>query len=92
MNSEKSIIVKRDCPAVMIPSGEATTLAVGELCLGDASPRRCLYGDDRPRLYGSHRRHQWRCDRYGAGCRVQEKTSPQRLMTAERWRSTFGIN
>ena len=29
MNSEKSIIVKRDCPAVMIPSGETTTLAVG---------------------------------------------------------------
>jgi probable FeS assembly SUF system protein SufT len=29
MNSEKSIIVKRDCPAVMIPSGEAATLAVG---------------------------------------------------------------
>ena len=27
MNSEKSIIVKRDCPAVMIPSGETTTLA-----------------------------------------------------------------
>ena len=29
MSSEKSIIVKRDCPAVMIPSGETTNLAVG---------------------------------------------------------------
>ncbi|HZD39249.1 MAG TPA: putative Fe-S cluster assembly protein SufT [Terriglobales bacterium] len=29
MNSEKHIVLKRDCPAVMIPSGEATTLAVG---------------------------------------------------------------
>jgi probable FeS assembly SUF system protein SufT len=29
MNSEKSITVKRDCPAVMIPSGEATILAAG---------------------------------------------------------------
>jgi probable FeS assembly SUF system protein SufT len=29
MNSEKSITVKRDCPAVMIPSGETTILAAG---------------------------------------------------------------
>src|SRR5262245_60221717 len=29
MNSEKSITVKRDCPAVMIPSGETTLLAAG---------------------------------------------------------------
>ena len=29
MNSEKSITVKRDCPAVMIPSGEPTTLVMG---------------------------------------------------------------
>ena len=29
MNSEKRIVLKRDCPAVMIPSGEAMTLAVG---------------------------------------------------------------
>lgn len=29
MNSEKRIVLKRDCPAIMIPSGEATTLAVG---------------------------------------------------------------
>jgi probable FeS assembly SUF system protein SufT len=29
MNSEKSITVKRDCPAVMIPSGEITTLPAG---------------------------------------------------------------
>ncbi|HEY7317801.1 MAG TPA: putative Fe-S cluster assembly protein SufT [Candidatus Binatia bacterium] len=29
MNSEKSITVKRDCPAVMIPSGERTTLFMG---------------------------------------------------------------
>ena len=29
MNSEKSITVKRDCPAVMIPSGETTSLAAG---------------------------------------------------------------
>jgi probable FeS assembly SUF system protein SufT len=29
MNSEKRIVLKRECPAVMIPSGEATTLATG---------------------------------------------------------------
>ena len=29
MNGEKSIIVKRDCSAVMIPSGETTTLPAG---------------------------------------------------------------
>jgi probable FeS assembly SUF system protein SufT len=29
MNSEKSIVVKRDCPAVMVPSGETTTLLAG---------------------------------------------------------------
>lgn len=29
MNSEKSITVMRDCPAVMIPSGETTILAAG---------------------------------------------------------------
>lgn len=29
MNSEKAIIVRRDCPAVMIPSGETTVLAAG---------------------------------------------------------------
>jgi probable FeS assembly SUF system protein SufT len=29
MSREKSIVVKRDCAAVMIPSGEAITLAVG---------------------------------------------------------------
>jgi probable FeS assembly SUF system protein SufT len=29
MNSEKSITVKRDCPAVMIPSGETILLAAG---------------------------------------------------------------
>jgi probable FeS assembly SUF system protein SufT len=29
MNREKSIIVTRDCPAVMIPSGERTTLIPG---------------------------------------------------------------
>jgi probable FeS assembly SUF system protein SufT len=29
MNSEKRLVLKRDCAAVMIPSGEATTLAVG---------------------------------------------------------------
>jgi probable FeS assembly SUF system protein SufT len=29
MNSEKPIVVRRDCGAVMIPSGEATTLAAG---------------------------------------------------------------
>jgi len=29
MNSEKSITVKRDCPAVMIPSGEPTVLGAG---------------------------------------------------------------
>lgn len=29
MNSEKSITVARDCPAVMIPSGETTILAAG---------------------------------------------------------------
>jgi probable FeS assembly SUF system protein SufT len=29
MNSEKPITVKRDCPAVMIPSGETTFLAAG---------------------------------------------------------------
>lgn len=29
MDSEKRIVLKRDCPAVMIPSGEPTTLAVG---------------------------------------------------------------
>ena len=29
MNSEKSITVRRDCPAVMIPSGEMTTLLKG---------------------------------------------------------------
>ena len=29
MNSEKAIVVKRDCPAVMVPSGEATTLSAG---------------------------------------------------------------
>jgi probable FeS assembly SUF system protein SufT len=29
MNSEKSIVLKRDCPAIMIPSGETTTLAAG---------------------------------------------------------------
>src|SRR5262245_36733281 len=29
MNREKSIIVKRDCPAVMVPSGETTTLSAG---------------------------------------------------------------
>ena len=29
MKSEKSIIVKRDCPAVMVPSGEPTTLIMG---------------------------------------------------------------
>lgn len=29
MNSEKSVTVKRDCPAVMIPSGEITTLPAG---------------------------------------------------------------
>jgi probable FeS assembly SUF system protein SufT len=29
MNSEKAIIVSRDCPAVMIPSGETTVLAAG---------------------------------------------------------------
>lgn len=29
MNSEKSVTVKRDCPAVMIPSGEITTLLAG---------------------------------------------------------------
>ena len=29
MNSEKAIVVKRDCPAVMVPSGEPTTLPAG---------------------------------------------------------------
>jgi probable FeS assembly SUF system protein SufT len=29
MNSEKSITITRDCPAVMIPSGETTILAAG---------------------------------------------------------------
>src|SRR5262247_2616822 len=29
MNSEKSVVVKRDCSAVMVPSGEATTLSAG---------------------------------------------------------------
>jgi probable FeS assembly SUF system protein SufT len=29
MNSEKPIVVRRDCHAVMIPSGETTTLAAG---------------------------------------------------------------
>jgi probable FeS assembly SUF system protein SufT len=29
MNSEKSIVVKRDCPAVMVPSGETITLPAG---------------------------------------------------------------
>jgi probable FeS assembly SUF system protein SufT len=29
MKNEKSSIVKRDCPAVMIPSGEPTTLVMG---------------------------------------------------------------
>lgn len=29
MKSEKRIVLKRDCPAVLIPSGEATTLMVG---------------------------------------------------------------
>lgn len=29
MSGEKSIVVKRDCPAVMIPSGETTTLVMG---------------------------------------------------------------
>jgi probable FeS assembly SUF system protein SufT len=29
MSSDKSITVKRDCPAVMIPSGEATVLGAG---------------------------------------------------------------
>src|SRR5215831_142988 len=29
MNSEKGIVVKRDCPAVMVPSGEPTTLPAG---------------------------------------------------------------
>jgi probable FeS assembly SUF system protein SufT len=29
MNSDKPIIVQRDCPAVMVPSGESTTLTAG---------------------------------------------------------------
>ena len=29
MSSEKSIVVKRDCPVVMVPSGETTTLPAG---------------------------------------------------------------
>ena len=31
MSSEKSITVKRDCPAVMIPSGEAIILGAGSI-------------------------------------------------------------